>query len=87
MFWLQNDTEAPVSIMHLAFCTPNRKVGMMNCLFASFVGLASVFWCRDGIAFALLADAGGFLVFCRLLLVVAHRLACSLWTPTSASSS
>ena len=91
-FWLQNETEAPVSIIHLAFCTPNRNVGIMNCLFASRVGLASLF--LGGLACAFLADAGGprVLVFPCLfdvleLRVVAHRLTCSLGTPTSASSS
>ena len=40
--WLVKLMLAPVSIMHRAFCTPYRKDGMINCLFASFVGAASL---------------------------------------------
>ena len=57
--WLLNDTEAPVSIMHLAFCTPNKKVGIMNCVLPSRVGLVSAVFLWDGLACAFLADAGG----------------------------
>jgi hypothetical protein len=70
--------------MHLAFCTPNRNVGIMNCLFASLVGLASLF--KGGFSCALFADEGGSRVLFELR-VEAHRLAFSFGTPTSASSS
>ena len=83
-FWLQNETGAPVSIMLLPFCTPNRNVVIMNWLFASRVGLASLF--LGGFSCALRADEGGLRVLLELR-VGAHVLASSLGTPTSASSS
>jgi hypothetical protein len=81
---------APVSIMHLAFCTPYRKDGMINSLFASFVGAASSLnavspWTGGWIARRLRGDrAGGFCALCELR-VVAQRFAISFGTPTSSS--
>ena len=82
---------APVSIMHRAFCTPYRKDGMINCLLASFVGVASLHasspgtggWCARRLPGG---RAGGFRAL-RELRVVAHRLTSSFGTPTSSSPS
>ena len=93
--------EAPVSIIQRAFCTPNKNVGMMNCLFASFVGAESPPVTGGWLSCAFVAGEGGPRVLVELpecvrfeplvlpfeLLVVAHRLAISVGTPTSSSMS
>jgi hypothetical protein len=90
--WLVKLMLAPVSIMHLAFCTPYRKDGMINCLFASFVGAASSLnavspWTGGWFARRLRGErAGGFCALCEPR-VVAQRLAISFGTPSSSSSS